>query len=212
MSENTQGRRAIWPIAIVALLAVAVVVVAVFAGGNAGADPEAAVTSPPATQSGTPTPVPPTPTVYPTATPGATAEVEQPAPAPPVSFDEPATTESGLVVEVAEVTAVEAGRDIPGEKAGPAVMVAVTVRNTGDTDASTAGSSINLTYGGDEQTPAATLVDDRTQEWPQTIAAGDSAHAAVVFAVPVDTVGDLRVIVDLLAGEPAVVFVGSRPE
>lgn len=137
---------------------------------------------------------------------------QDPGEATPVPFAEPVTTASKLVVTVDSVTAVTAGEALPGEVTGPAVQVTLTVRNDGASTAAVRGASLNLTYGGDERTPAAPVSSDGTIAWPDTLEPGASATVVSTFSVPETNAGEVRVIVDLLASEPDVVFVGSRPE
>ena len=153
----------------------------------------------------------PQPTEFETPTPGSTDQVEKPGTPIEVPLDEPSDPISGSVVEVVGLKALTAGRDVPGETKGPAVEVTVRITNEGDAPIDTAGSNVTLTYGGDERLPAVALSGDQTRMWPASIAAGESAEAVYLFSVPLAPEGDIRVIVDLLASEPDVVFVGPRP-
>lgn len=154
----------------------------------------------------------PQPTTFATPAAGETAATEKPAPDEPVPFTEPVTTPSDLTVTVDAVTAVTAGTNLPGEISGPAIRVDVTVRNGGADSANLAGSNVTTTYGGDEMIPAISVGDPAAETWPATLAANSAATGVFFFSVPTENAGEVRVIVDLLAAEPDVVFVGSRPE
>lgn len=210
-SESTRAARARAGWVILAVVLVIVVVAVVWAliagqsgGREAGAETPAASPSPSAEA--------PTrePSALPTPTPGATEGVEKPQEVVEVPIDEVARTE-GVAVEVESVEAVTAGRDIPGEKSGPAVKVTIRIVNESETPVDTAGASVNLTYGGEDRTPATPVTDPDATLWPVSVAPGESATAVFIFAVPLDSEGDLRVTVDLLATAPDVVFVGPRP-
>ncbi|MFE6995691.1 hypothetical protein ACFVAE_07010 [Microbacterium sp. NPDC057659] len=197
------------------LIAVIVVVVVLVAGGIvwaviAGANgPTAAGPSAPPTAAGTPAPA--TPSVFPTPTAGATTPVEKTAAPIEVSPTETAQPKPGAFVTLASIEAVTAGRDIPGEKSGPAVKVAVQLVNDSDKPIDTGNSGVTLTYGGDDRTPAVVLTDDKAVNWPAQIKPGAKATAVYFFAVPLAVTGDVRVTVDLLPSGPDVVFVGPRP-
>lgn len=180
----------------------------------------ASETVPPSAASSTPTPSStrpaavtpsPQPTEFATPTPGATDPVEKPDETVEVPLDEPATAAGDVVVEVTDLEARTAGREVPGETSGPAIAVTVRITNNGDEAVNTSGSNVNLTYGGDERIPAAALSDPDATVWPASVAPGRNASAVFLFSVPEAASGDIRVIVDLLAAEPDVVFVGPEP-
>ncbi|MFT4258391.1 hypothetical protein [Microbacterium sp.] len=158
--------------------------------------------------SSTPTPQP---TEFATPSPGATDEVEKPADGEEVPLDQPAPAVQGVVAEVVGLEATTAGGDVPGEPAGPAIKVTVRLTNGSASAVDTAGSNVTLTYGGDDRLPAAGLAVDGTSTWPDSIPTGGHADAIFQFAVPSVPEGDIRVMVDLLASAPNIVFVGSRP-
>lgn len=170
------------------------------------------------TESGAPTDgqAAPTPTSSPGAdevapTPGETAPIEKPPSTEEVPFDEQATVAEDLIVEAVSVEGVTAGRDIPGEVSGPAVKVVIRVQNDGSETVDTSGASVNLTYGDDDRTPAVELSDPTSSMLPSSLPAGDAAEAVYIFAVPLEDAGNVRIMVDVLASEPDVVFEGPRP-
>ena len=141
-----------------------------------------------------------------------TEDVVKPDAEAPVPFDESVTTASDLKVTVDKVEGVTAGSNVPGEIAGPALKVTVTVHNAGATAVDTAGANLTLTYGGDAATPAPPVSDESAVLWPTSLAPNSSATGVFLFSVPAGSEGDVRVIVDLLASEPDVVFAGPSPQ
>lgn len=201
-----KSRRAgVWiAVAIIAVLLAAGIAWAVLAQRDESPGVEGAAVTLPAS-------VTPQPTQFATPTPGATESVDKPAGGEEVPVGDPAPAIEGAVVQVTAVEAVQAGGDRPGEPEGPAVMVTVRITNGGSAPLSTAGSSVNLMYGGDDALPGVGVSGGQSQPWPDSIAAGAEATGVFVFATPVAAEGDIRVTVDLLASAPDVVFVGPRP-
>lgn len=142
---------------------------------------------------------------------GETETVEKPSAVGELSFDETAPVADELEVEVVAVDSVTAGRDIPGEVRGPAVKVEIQVENVGGRPVDTSGASVNLTYGDDDRIPAPAVVDDASAVLPVSLAPGATAVASYTFSVPLDRAGNVRIMVDVLAEEPDVVFTGPRP-
>ncbi|MFJ4224002.1 hypothetical protein [Microbacterium sp. NPDC089695] len=195
----------VWAIAgAIVVLLVGGIVWGVLANSGSDQDPGAG--------SGTPGASPtPQPTEFETPTPGATDGADKPVDADEVAIDEPAPVVDGVVAEVTALEETTAGNDIPGEPSGPAIRVTVRLTNGSDEPIDTAGANTTLTYGGDDRLPAAGVAAEDATMWPATIPAGGHADAVFVFAVPSSPAGDIRVIVDVLATAPNVVFVGPRP-
>lgn len=143
--------------------------------------------------------------------PGKTTPIEKAKPPVSVKLTERAEPLTNVFVEVVSVEAVTAGRAIPGEPTGPAVKVEVRLVNDSGKAVDTAGASINLTYNGEDQTPAVTLTSNDAKNWPAEVPAGENSNSVFVFSLPDMIKGDIRVIVDLLAMGPDVVFEGPRP-
>ncbi len=201
-SRKRMGWRGWTVVAVIAVLLIGGIVWGVLANSSPGQS------GPGASAGATPTPQP---TEFETPTPGATNDVAKPDDGEEVPLDEPAPAVQGVVAEVTAIESTTAGNDIPGEPSGPAISVTVRLTNGSDETVDTAGANVTLTYGGDDRLPAAGLTGDGTTVWPATIPAGGQADAVFQFAVPSSPEGDVRVIVDILAAEPNVVFVGPRP-
>ena len=202
--QRRMGWRGWALVGVVAVLLIGGIVGGVLA--NSRADPA----DPGASASPGPTPTPQA-TEFETPSPGTTDGVAKPDDGEEVPFDEPAPAVEGVVAEVTALESITAGNDIPGEPSGPAIQVTVRLTNGSDKPVDTAGANVTMTYGGDDRLPAAGLAGDGTSVWPASIPAGGSADAVFQFAVPSSPDGDVRVIVDILAAVPNVVFVGPRP-
>ena len=196
-------------VAAVGLVAVVAVVWALLA---ARPPAESATPAPTVSETSTPSATPsPQPTEFETPEPGATDPVTKPETTEEIPLDDPATTGDDIVVEVTSVEAVTAGRELPGEQSGAALAVSVRITNNGDEAVDTSGSNVNLTFGGDQRVPGAALTGDDTADWPDSIPPGGDATAVYLFSRSGVPSGEIRVIVDLLATEPDVVFVGPEP-
>jgi hypothetical protein len=205
-----------WLVWVGAILAIALIVAGVvWAIANFRPAGEAAAPAPTASSTGEandpgPTPTP-QPTVFATPKPGATTPQDKPQEPVEVSLDETAESVDDVSIDVTKLEAVTAGGSLPGEPSGPAIAVSVRITNNGKDAVDTSGSNVNLTYGGDARLPAVGLSGDTTSVWPASVKPGDDATAVFLFSVPDVPKGDIRVIVDLLASAPDVVFSGPRP-
>ncbi|KQQ65006.1 hypothetical protein [Microbacterium sp. Leaf320] len=202
--QRRMGWRGWTLVGVIAVLLVGGVVWGVLANNSASPADPGASTSP------GPTPTP-QPSEFETPSPGATDGVAKPDSGDEVPIDEPAPAVEGVVAEVTAIESTTAGNDIPGEPSGPAIQVTVRLTNGSDEPVDTAGANVTMTYGGDDRLPASGVTGEGTTLWPASIPAGGQADAIFQFAVPSSPDGDVRVIVDILAAAPNVVFVGPRP-
>lgn len=120
----------------------------------------------------------------------------------PVQLDEKATITKGVVARVTKVEEVEGEATLPGEVAGDALRVTVTVTNDTDEALDLSGAIVNLYLGADE-TPATTLSGPGVDPFPASAAAGKKASGTYVFRVAerdvpvhveVDVAADLKVV------------------
>ncbi|TDN90831.1 hypothetical protein [Microbacterium sp. BK668] len=153
----------------------------------------------------------PQPTEFPAPAPGATDPVSKPESGTEVPLDQPATAAGDVVVEVTSLEPRSIERSAPGEPSGPALAVTVRISNNGADALDTSGANVSLEYGGDDRIPAVAVSGGDSTLWPSSVAAGATSSAVFVFSKPEGASGDIRVIVDLLATEPDVVFVGPEP-
>jgi len=117
----------------------------------------------------------------------------------------PSVTE-GVTLRVESVTAVDGQAAVPGEVAGPAVSVTVVVDNASGTPFDLSRTVVNV-YSGDAFTPGNGLVTG-TSPFPAEVAAGSTATATYVVAVPGDERDRIRVTVDTGVELPVVVVDG----
>jgi hypothetical protein len=187
-------------VVLVAALAVLVVVLDHGSGGDVG---QAAGTSSPAPSTEV-IPNPPTPT--PT---GPTEDATQlPPAATEVPLDAPAAAGNGVVATLTGIEAIQGTANGPGNVAGPALRVTVTIDN-GTAEAITlAGAAVNMYYGAD-RTPASPLDDPSQQPFGiDMVQPGASAEAVYVFTVPADQRDLVTVEVGYEAGAPLLLFSG----
>ena len=229
MSHQTDGvhgagRRPLWlwvGIAVAALIVVALIIASIVAGNAA---PTAESSTTPSDSSSAPAPEPtgsdepapsdsasPTPSAAPTEDPEEPDDSEvEPTPRPtrpPVDIDEPAKVEKGVAVRLTSIRSIEGTVNVPGEQAGPAILITVKAVNRSHEEISTPAVIVNVYYG-DDQTPAGILTRPRT-DFPTVLDAGGSASGQFAFTVPSDQRDRIRVEVDLSVGSPVVLFEGS---
>lgn len=217
-TRSTRGRLWLWIVAAVAgAIVVALIIWAVVANASPSASPSPSGAptsgSPSASASAEPSasasPEPsasasPSPSAEPTEGPEA-----KPTPRPtkkPVDIDEPAVVEKGVTVTLASIKAIEGKVTVPGDEAGPALLITVKAVNKSKDDVSTPGVIVNVYYG-DDETPAGILTRPR-EDFPPVLAAGKSETGQFAFTVPTDQRDNIRVEVDLSVGSPVVLFEG----
>lgn len=191
--------------------------------GDDGA-PDASAPSPSTSASVTQAdPVDPT-TAAPDATaPAATAPAEEPEPAeptddtvvrvedfveaPPVALDQPADPGDKAVVSLTGITRIDGvGRAI-GERSGPALAVAMTIRN--DTGAPLDLNFVVVNLYSSTGVPSVELASDpHVQGYSGVLAPGESAAATYVFRAPAEG-GSVKVTVSHDAAVPAASFQGE---
>ncbi|MFT4235193.1 MAG: hypothetical protein QM607_09370 [Microbacterium sp.] len=158
------------------------------------------------------TEVPQTPSEWPTPTPGTTEQAEEPDPVE-TDIDEEASVEGIFSAKVSSVEffSVDSDTAQPGELAGPAVRLVIDVVNDSNEAIDLSGAAVNLDYGSDH-TPAAVVGDPTLTGLPGSIAAGESASGEYSFTLPEDARDQVRVSLDVITGEPQVLFEGALEE
>lgn len=126
----------------------------------------------------------------------------------PVALDEDQSA-GDVKVTLGKLTSTKGVADGPGEVSGPALVVTVTLENTGSKNVDLSAASVTLSYGKDE-TPATTFASmDEAKSLPSSVAAGKSVTGSYVFAVPTDSQDDVTVDVIVTTDQPVAVFHGS---
>lgn len=215
-------RRVFWLLVAVGVVVLAVVGYFVFLQLRAGqpesptpdvptsggvASPSATVTpEPESTPTRTPEPSIAGPfTTPPTATPTESDALPELKPVDPGAAVE---GRDGMQVKLTSIEAVTGQAVQPGEVAGPAIRVKVTITNGTDREFNTDTVVVNAYYGG-QRTPADTLVRPGGVPFYGRVAPGQSTYGIYLFRVPLDQRKSVTVTVDYLADVPAVVFHGD---
>lgn len=143
-------------------------------------------------------------------TPGSlkTVPVEEVTPAKPVDFDEKATLGPGITSTLTGLRAVKGTARGPGEIAGPALQVKVTVANASDEAINLGRAVVEVTYG-KKRTPGVQLSGPGAAPFPPTLKAGESAEGTYVFGVPKGARGRVQITIAYTAGQPPAVFEGD---
>lgn len=116
----------------------------------------------------------------------------------------------GMTVGISNLAAVPGIADEPGEVAGDAVKVSVTLTNTGTTPADTSSVVVDL-EAGPNSTPGLTLRGDGSSTFPASIEPGASATADYVFVVDSAQRSRVSVSVNYSVTAPIAVFEGTAP-
>lgn len=138
---------------------------------------------------------------------GATVPVAPVQTLAPVPLESVGDFRTGLTVELASISAVEAEAKAPGEISGPALRVTVEAANDAGEAVSLDGVVVFLSYG-DERTPASQF-GSSSDPLVGDLAPGGSRTGTYVFSVPPDQRDDVRVEVSYTGSAPTVAFTGS---
>lgn len=114
----------------------------------------------------------------------------------------------GAEVSVTSLDAVDGGGDAPGDLAGPAVAVTVSVTNTSVETLDL--SEVVVDLQGADHAPFPPLASG-SEALPTEVAAGGTVRGTWVFSVPEDARTGARVLVDLGATTDTAVLQGDLP-
>lgn len=128
----------------------------------------------------------------------------------PVKLAETVQVLDGVTVGITNLAAVQGVADEPGEVAGDAVKVSVTLTNTGSTTADTSGVVVELAAG-PNSTPGLALSGTGTTAFPPSIAPGASATADYIFVVDANQRARVSISVNYSVTSPIAVFDGVAP-
>ncbi len=138
---------------------------------------------------------------------GETVPVEPVQTLAPVPLQSVGDFRTGLTVELASITAVQAEAKAPGEISGPGLRVTVAATNDGEDAVSLDSVVVFLSYGAD-RTPA-TQFGSSSEPLAGDLSPGSSRQGTYVFTVPDDQRDDVRVEVSYTGSAPTVAFTGS---
>lgn len=124
----------------------------------------------------------------------------------PVDLDEQATAGPGVQVRLVSVRRVTAAAQLPGEVAGPALAVAVSVDNRGGEPVALDRVVVDLADS--SGAPGSPISTPPAAPLPASLAAGSAAEGVYVFTVPTDRQRTVTITVSLDPGQPVLVFRG----
>lgn len=127
-----------------------------------------------------------------------------------VKLNEKVQVLDGMTIGIANLAAVSGIADEPGEVAGDAVKVTVTLTNTSASPADTSGVVVDL-EAGPNSVPGMALQGSGTTTFPASIAPGASATADYVFVVDPNQRARVSVLVNYTVTAPIAVFEGTAP-
>ncbi len=128
----------------------------------------------------------------------------------PVKMTDKVQVLDGLTVSVAGLAAVQGIADEPGEIAGEAVKVSVTLTNTSTTALDSSSLLVEL-EAGPEAVPGLALRGVGATTLPATIEPGASATGDYVFVVDSNQRARVSVLVNYSVDAPIAVFEGTAP-
>lgn len=130
-----------------------------------------------------------------------------PGPTEEADLGETAELDGGVNVTISEVEALDVKANTPGEIAGPAVALTLTIENASDEaiDLSTAMVSVTGAKG----TYGQATTSDPYSPFKGTLSPGDEASGVYVFRLPADERSSLEATVEYVAGAPIALFAGS---
>jgi hypothetical protein len=126
--------------------------------------------------------------------------------AAPVDIDEPATIEGRLTASIIGVESIETEANVPGEIAGPGVIVTIEVRNDSDQTIDLNSVVVDL-IGGDGV--SATPILAGTTPVGGALAAGAAASGTYVFNIEEALRRDVTIQLNYAADVPVIVFTGD---
>ncbi len=175
--------------------------------------PAPPVAAPPSTAPSTPAPAP---TASESGGESSAPEPSEPggndgSPAPgadPVDLGETGTIAPGLTAEIVGVEVVDGTARGPGEIAGEALRVTVSIANGTSNEASLQTAVVSA-YSGPERDPAPELREPGGRPLPSSVEPMDDAEGVYLFTVPEAARGDVTIIVDYSVDVAPLVFRGD---
>lgn len=195
---------------VIAGLAVAAVIAVAFTSAIGPAQ-----TAPSATPTVTVAPTPSRSSIGPLPSPSQTPEraptpkkgPEMPAELKPVEPDQVVEGEDGMRVALTKIESVTGEAVQPGEIAGPAVRVTVSVTNGTDAEFNTSALVVNA-YVGKDRTPAGSVVAPGGVPFIGRLAPGESTYGVYLFSIAESERSDVTITVDYSTKSAMVVFRG----
>lgn len=126
----------------------------------------------------------------------------------PIDLDGTGDFGTGLRVGLLGIEAVDGEATGQFEVAGPALQIELEVTNDTDDEVSLTQTQVDVSYG-EDRTPGMLLSGPGVEEFPSSVAAGESATATVVFGVPLDQREQVQILVTVGTDAPVIVFEGA---
>lgn len=123
-------------------------------------------------------------------------------------INKPGNLGNGVVVEVVGVQSVKGTARGPGQIAGPALRVTISVKNSTGKPISMDSTVLNLYYG-TAKTPASPLSGPGVKELTGSIRTGSTAAGKYVFGVPKNQRAHIQVEFSYTTDAPTVIFSGA---
>lgn len=136
-----------------------------------------------------------------------TVEPVDPGPTQEAELGDTARLEGGVDVTISEVEQLDVKAETPGEIAGPAVALTLTVENGSDDAIDLSTAMVSVTGSKDSYGQATT--SEPYSPFAGTLAPGETASGVYVFRLPADERDSLQVTVEYIAGAPIALFTGD---
>jgi len=126
----------------------------------------------------------------------------------PIDITEPGAIAADLTAQISRVEEVEGTARGPGEVAGPALRVTVTITNSTSGEASLRTAVVSCYFGAD-RTPAPELREPGGRPLSAIVDAGTAVDGVYIFAVPEDQRDNVTIMVDYSVEVVPLLFQGD---
>lgn len=131
----------------------------------------------------------------------------EPGPTQDAELGSTADLEGGVSIAVTEVQSLDVTANTPGEIAGPAVSLTISVENSSDADIDLSTTMVSVTGAAGSYGQATT--SEPYSPFLGSLSPGAEASAVYVFRLPAEEHGSLQVSVEYIAGAPIALFAGN---
>jgi hypothetical protein len=137
-----------------------------------------------------------------------TVDVREVSVAPPVALDQTGDFETGVTLRITDVEAVDGEGRGPGQVSGPGLRLVLEAHNDSEDPVSLEGMVVALAYGAAE-TPAMSLTEPGGDPFEGELPPESKSGGVYVFAVPVQSRGQVTVSASYTGSAPTVLFKGD---
>ena len=142
---------------------------------------------------------------------GTVNQTVEPKPVPsskPVQLDKPASSSPGIKVRLTSIRRITVTEGLPGEVAGPALAITVSVDNQSNKTVGLGDAVVNLTDS--SGAPANPIVSPPARPLPTAVRSGQVVNGVCAFTVATSRQKTVTVTVSLAPDQPVLVFKGKR--